>query len=133
MKFFSASCFALLALGLPSLPLPAPAQTPKIDWLAVPGTNIASETNPNGAPALIGGNTIARNQDSINFDAAIESEYIRYAGNCRTLQLFRLRTGTFNAARNPIDQGVYYFGEVWFQANEYQLRLLNLACSVSRG
>lgn len=67
----------------------------------------------------------------VHLDAAIESEYIRYAGNCRTLQLFRLQTGTFDAAGNPIDQGVYYAGQVWYQVNEYQVRLLNLACSVS--
>jgi hypothetical protein len=100
-----------------------------IQWKAVPETDSPSLVNPNSASASIGINTWERRDEQIAFDADIDGEYVRYNGNCQTKMLYRLNIGGLNEQRQPLNVQSYP-NDTWFRANEFQDRILTMACSL---
>jgi hypothetical protein len=96
-----------------------------IQWQAVPETDSPSLINP----ASLGINTWVRRDEQIAFDADIDGEYVRYNGNCRTKMLYRIKIGGLNEKRQPLNVQSYP-NELWFPANEFQDRILTMACSL---
>ena len=99
-----------------------------IKWKAVPGTATPSVTNPESQPAYIGTNTPIRRGENIVFDANIDGQYVLYAGHCGRKMLYRLSIGTLDQKRQPRNVKPY-LNENWFEANEFQEKVLTAACS----
>jgi hypothetical protein len=99
-----------------------------IQWIEVSGTDQPSLMNPDPSPASIGSNTIERRGEEINFDAIIDGQYVRYSANCQTRMLYRLKIGSTNKNRQPINVKTYP-NEQWFRANTFQSKVLETACS----
>ncbi|BAY59741.1 hypothetical protein NIES2135_66180 (plasmid) [Leptolyngbya boryana NIES-2135] len=109
---------------------PILAQT--ITWEIVPGTGGVSSMYPQGSdPDLFGANTVVRRGDRVNFDAEIDKQYVRYSGNCRTRQLFILKTGILDSTQQP-RRIVQHEKGSWFTASLYQEKFLTKACGVNR-
>lgn len=91
-----------------------------IQWKAVPGAD---------SFASIGMNTWVRRDEYIVFDADVFGEYVRYNGNCQTKMLYRIKIGDINEKRQILNVRPYP-NETWFGANEFQNKILTMACSL---
>lgn len=90
--FFGLAIASSFILGLA-----APAKSNDIEWTEVPE---ARESDPRAGThsTHIGSNTIARTENSINFDLlfGLDNYYARVAGNCDTGWLTMIASGYYN-------------------------------------
>lgn len=110
----------VIAVLLNTLVQVEPTMAQMIEWKAVPETD---------SFASIGINTWVRRDEQIAFDADIDGEYVRYNGNCQTKMLYRIKNGDINEKRQILNVRPYP-NDTWFRANEFQDKILTMACSL---